>query len=246
MSYCKIAPGHPFHGPYHDREYGFPIRRESALFERLALEINQAGLSWLTMLQKREGFRRAFAGFDPGDGRAVRAARAAQAPARRGHHPQPAQDRRRHREREAHPEAARDARLLREVARRAPSALARRSGRGSSRRRSSSPAERSWARSWRAPATCAARTSRAARCTGRWRRRSRRGCEATEGRPSRPPRRDGRGQVPHLPQRPELLDLVLDDLLVAHDDDRGLVVLEVLLRHLLHLLPASWRRRGRT
>jgi len=65
MSYCKIAPGHPFHGPYHDREYGFPIRRESALFERLALEINQAGLSWLTMLQKREGFRRAFAGFDP-------------------------------------------------------------------------------------------------------------------------------------------------------------------------------------
>jgi DNA-3-methyladenine glycosylase I len=65
MSYCKIAPGHPFHGPYHEREYGFPIRRESALFERLALEINQAGLSWLTMLQKREGFRRAFAGFDP-------------------------------------------------------------------------------------------------------------------------------------------------------------------------------------
>jgi DNA-3-methyladenine glycosylase I len=65
MSYCRIAPGHPFHGPYHDREYGFPIRRESALFERLALEINQAGLSWLTMLQKREGFRRAFAGFDP-------------------------------------------------------------------------------------------------------------------------------------------------------------------------------------
>jgi DNA-3-methyladenine glycosylase I len=65
MSYCKIAPGHPFHGPYHDREYGFPIRRESALFERLALEINQAGLSWLTMLQKRQGFRRAFAGFDP-------------------------------------------------------------------------------------------------------------------------------------------------------------------------------------
>ena len=65
MSYCRIAPGHPFHGPYHDREYGFPIRRESALFERLALEINQAGLSWQTMLQKREGFRRAFAGFDP-------------------------------------------------------------------------------------------------------------------------------------------------------------------------------------
>ena len=65
MSYCKIAPGHPFHGPYHDREYGFPIRGDAALLERLALEINQAGLSWLTMLQKRENFRRAFAGFDP-------------------------------------------------------------------------------------------------------------------------------------------------------------------------------------
>jgi hypothetical protein len=48
------SPGHPFHGPYHDREYGFPVRGDSALFERLALEINQAGLSWLTMLQKRE------------------------------------------------------------------------------------------------------------------------------------------------------------------------------------------------
>ena len=63
--YCKVAPGHPFHGPYHESEYGFPLIGDDALFERLALEINQAGLSWLTMLQKREGFRRAFAGFDP-------------------------------------------------------------------------------------------------------------------------------------------------------------------------------------
>ena len=65
MSYCRAAKGHPFHGPYHDREYGFPVRSEAALLERLALEINQAGLSWLTMLVKRENFRRAFAGFDP-------------------------------------------------------------------------------------------------------------------------------------------------------------------------------------
>jgi DNA-3-methyladenine glycosylase I len=64
-SYCDIAPGHPWHGPYHDREYGFPIRRDAALLERLALEINQAGLSWLTVLKKRQAFRRAFAGFDP-------------------------------------------------------------------------------------------------------------------------------------------------------------------------------------
>jgi len=64
MSYCDIAPGHPFHGPYHDDEYGFPIADDNALFERLVLEINQAGLSWLTILKKRENFRDAFADFD--------------------------------------------------------------------------------------------------------------------------------------------------------------------------------------
>lgn len=62
--YCDIAPGHPVHGPYHDHEYGVPTRDESALFERLILEINQAGLSWETILKKREGFRRAYDGFD--------------------------------------------------------------------------------------------------------------------------------------------------------------------------------------
>lgn len=64
-TYCDIAPGHPEHGPYHDREYGFPVSDDAALFERLALEINQAGLSWLTILKKREAFRRAFQGFRP-------------------------------------------------------------------------------------------------------------------------------------------------------------------------------------
>lgn len=59
-SYCDIAPGHPFHGPYHDHEYGFPVTDDDALFERLVLEINQAGLSWLTILKKREHFRKAF------------------------------------------------------------------------------------------------------------------------------------------------------------------------------------------
>ena len=63
-TYCDFAPGHPIHGPYHDTEYGFPQREESALFERLVLEINQAGLSWETILRKREGFRRAYHGFD--------------------------------------------------------------------------------------------------------------------------------------------------------------------------------------
>src|SRR4051794_2711123 len=63
-TYCAAAPGHPFHGPYHDHEYGFPIDDDNALFERLVLEINQAGLSWLTILKKRDAFREAFGGFD--------------------------------------------------------------------------------------------------------------------------------------------------------------------------------------
>ncbi len=63
-SYCDFAPGHPLHGPYHDTEYGFPQREESVLFERLLLEINQAGLSWETILRKRDGFRHAYDGFD--------------------------------------------------------------------------------------------------------------------------------------------------------------------------------------
>jgi DNA-3-methyladenine glycosylase I len=63
-TYCAAAPGHPFHGPYHDSEYGFPSRDDSVLFERLVLEINQAGLSWLTILKKRAAFSAAFAGWD--------------------------------------------------------------------------------------------------------------------------------------------------------------------------------------
>jgi DNA-3-methyladenine glycosylase I len=62
--YCVSAPGHPLHGPYHDGEYGFPVADESMLFERLVLEINQAGLSWELMLKKRRGFQAAFDGFD--------------------------------------------------------------------------------------------------------------------------------------------------------------------------------------
>ena len=64
MTYCDVAPGHPYHGPYHDSEYGFPLRDDGALFERLVLEINQAGLSWLTILKKREHFRGAYDRFD--------------------------------------------------------------------------------------------------------------------------------------------------------------------------------------
>jgi DNA-3-methyladenine glycosylase I len=64
-AYCDFAPGHEWHGPYHDTEYGFPLTGDAELFERLVLEINQAGLSWLTILKKREAFRKAYDRFDP-------------------------------------------------------------------------------------------------------------------------------------------------------------------------------------
>lgn len=63
-TYCEAAIDHPFHGPYHDEEYGFPLTDDNLLFERLVLEINQAGLSWLTILKKKNAFHKAFHGFD--------------------------------------------------------------------------------------------------------------------------------------------------------------------------------------
>lgn len=66
VSYCRaVREGRiePCHTVYHDTDYGFPIRSDDVLFERLVLEINQAGLSWTTILKKREGFRRAYADF---------------------------------------------------------------------------------------------------------------------------------------------------------------------------------------
>ncbi|NBC31820.1 MAG: DNA-3-methyladenine glycosylase I [Alphaproteobacteria bacterium] len=62
--YCQEPGADPHHVAYHDGEYGFPSRDEPVLFERLVLEINQAGLSWLTVLKKRAAFRTAFHGFD--------------------------------------------------------------------------------------------------------------------------------------------------------------------------------------
>ncbi len=63
MSYCTFAPGHPVHEAYHATEYGFPQRDETVLFERLCLEIFQAGLSWEIVLKRRDGMREAFEGF---------------------------------------------------------------------------------------------------------------------------------------------------------------------------------------
>lgn len=63
--YCDAAPGDPFHAPYHDHEYGVPVSDDVVLFERLCLEVFQAGLSWVLILKKRETLNAAFAGFDP-------------------------------------------------------------------------------------------------------------------------------------------------------------------------------------
>jgi DNA-3-methyladenine glycosylase I len=65
MSYCDFAPDHPIHAPYHDTEYGFPCNDDARLNERLALEVMQAGLSWLIVLKKRQAFYKAFRGFAP-------------------------------------------------------------------------------------------------------------------------------------------------------------------------------------
>ncbi|NML04744.1 DNA-3-methyladenine glycosylase I [Sphingomonas sp. G-3-2-10] len=62
---CAWAEGDPVMAAYHDAEWGVPVRESRMLWEMLMLEGFQAGLSWRTILHRREGFRRAFAGFDP-------------------------------------------------------------------------------------------------------------------------------------------------------------------------------------
>ena len=61
--YCESHPEDTYNKAYHDTEYGFPLRDDNLLFERLILEINQAGLSWITILKKAENFRKAYHGF---------------------------------------------------------------------------------------------------------------------------------------------------------------------------------------
>lgn len=62
---CAWVGDDPLYQAYHDKEWGVPVHDDRLLFEFLVLEGAQAGLSWLTILRKREGYRRAFAGFDP-------------------------------------------------------------------------------------------------------------------------------------------------------------------------------------
>jgi DNA-3-methyladenine glycosylase I len=62
-AYCEYCASHPedtFNKQYHDTQYGFPLAADDELFERLVLEINQAGLSWITILRKADNFRRAY------------------------------------------------------------------------------------------------------------------------------------------------------------------------------------------
>ncbi|HEX2253314.1 MAG TPA: DNA-3-methyladenine glycosylase I [Thermoanaerobaculia bacterium] len=61
---CGWVSPDPLYVEYHDREWGVPLRDRRALFEALVLDGAQAGLSWLTILKRREGYRRAFEGFD--------------------------------------------------------------------------------------------------------------------------------------------------------------------------------------
>ncbi len=60
-----VKPGDTLYETYHDTEWGVPVYDDAKIFEFLVLESAQAGLSWLTVLKKRENYRQAFAGFDP-------------------------------------------------------------------------------------------------------------------------------------------------------------------------------------
>ena len=62
---CPWAGSDPVYVAYHDDEWGVPLRDDRRLFELLVLEGAQAGLSWITILRRREGYRRAFDAFDP-------------------------------------------------------------------------------------------------------------------------------------------------------------------------------------
>ena len=62
--YCNSHPEDTFNKTYHDTQYGFPLKDDNLLFERLILEINQAGLSWITILKKADNFRKAYHNFD--------------------------------------------------------------------------------------------------------------------------------------------------------------------------------------
>ena len=99
MERCPWAEGFDLYRQYHDSEWGVPLRDDRRLFELLILEGAQAGLSWATILKKRDNYRRAFDGFDPARIAHYDDSKVAALLADAGHSPQSCQDRRDHSER---------------------------------------------------------------------------------------------------------------------------------------------------
>ena len=93
LTRCSWAGDKPHMIRYHDREWGRPVHHDQRLFEMLLLEGAQAGLSWDTILRRREGYRTAFAGFDPAKV-AKFTANERRVAERSRHHPQSVEDRR--------------------------------------------------------------------------------------------------------------------------------------------------------
>ena len=93
LARCAWGASTPDYARYHDEEWGRPVHGADALYERLCLEAFQSGLSWLTILRKRENFRAAFAGFRIEAVAAFGDGRRRAADGRRRDRPQPRQDR---------------------------------------------------------------------------------------------------------------------------------------------------------
>ena len=89
---CAWAGNDPLYIKYHDEEWGKPIHDDKKLFEFLVLESAQAGLSWITILRRREGYRKAFADFDVAESGSIYRRGRRTANAGRKHYPQPRQN----------------------------------------------------------------------------------------------------------------------------------------------------------
>ena len=110
---CFGSPDDPLMMSYHDNEWGVPVHDDRKQFEFLCLESMQSGLSWKTILDKRENFRKAFSSFDPVEGRRLHRRRHRAPDVRRGHCPQPTQNRGHRQQRPALPGGPERVRLLR-------------------------------------------------------------------------------------------------------------------------------------
>ena len=97
---CPWPGEDPFYMAYHDTEWGVPEYDDRALYEKLILDGFQAGLSWITILRKRDNFRKAFRRFPAGEDRALQREESPRADERCRHRAQPLQDRRRRQQRQ--------------------------------------------------------------------------------------------------------------------------------------------------